>query len=159
MIQHQPVPDWEERIDYQLTVRPGARSTVSDLVLDQSQIEFNVSGDSGTVGCFNVTIPKSLMNCTELDDWTVWVNGTRLLSSDFSTPTENATATFVYFTWLVCFHFAGNYQRNKCGSRVLITNYSAIIHCNNASSNHNLQKRKWETVKTLDIGAPSVSIN
>jgi hypothetical protein len=75
-----------------------SNSTVSDLVLDQSQIEFNGSGDSGTVGCFNVTIPKSLMNCTELDDWTVWVNGTQLLPSDFSTPTENATATFIYFT-------------------------------------------------------------
>lgn len=75
-----------------------SNSTVSDLVLDQSQIEFNVSGDSGTVGYFNVTIPKSLMNCTELDDWVVWVNGTQLLPPDFPMPTENATDTFIHFT-------------------------------------------------------------
>jgi len=75
-----------------------SNSTVSDLVLDQSQIEFNVSGDSGTVGYFNVTIPKSLMNCTELDDWVVWVNGTQLLPLDFPPPTENATDTFIHFT-------------------------------------------------------------
>jgi hypothetical protein len=76
-----------------------SNATVSDLVLDQSQIKFNVSGESGTVGYFNVTIPKSLMNCTELDDWTVWVNGTQLLPPDFSTPTENATDTFMHFTY------------------------------------------------------------
>jgi hypothetical protein len=71
---------------------------VSDLVLDQSQIKFNASGDSGTVGYFNVRIPKSLMNCTELDDWIVWVNGTQLLPPDFLPPTENATHTFIRFT-------------------------------------------------------------
>lgn len=75
-----------------------SNSTVSDLVLDQSQIEFNVSGDSGTVGYFNVTIPKFLMNCTELDDWVVWVNGTQLLPPDLPPPTENATHTFIHFT-------------------------------------------------------------
>jgi hypothetical protein len=75
-----------------------SNSTVSNLVLDQSQIEFNVSGDSGTVGYFNVTIPKSLMNCTELDNWIVWVNGTQLLPPDFLAPTENATHTFIQFT-------------------------------------------------------------
>jgi hypothetical protein len=75
-----------------------SNSTVSDLVLDQSQIKFNASGDSGAVGYFNVTIPKSLMNCTELDDWVVLVNGTQLLPPDFPTPTENATDTFIRFT-------------------------------------------------------------
>jgi len=75
-----------------------SNSTVSDLVLDQSQIKFNASGDSGTVGYFNVTIPKSLMNCTELDDWVVWVNDTQLLPPDFPMPTENATHTFIHFT-------------------------------------------------------------
>ena len=75
-----------------------SNSTVSDLVLDQSQIEFNVSGESGTIGYFNVTIPKSLMNCTSLDDWTVWLNGTQLLPPNFLAPTENATHTFIQFT-------------------------------------------------------------
>jgi hypothetical protein len=75
-----------------------SNSTVSDLIFDQSQIKFNVPSDSGAVGYFNVTIPKSLMNCTELDDWIVWVNGTQLLPPDFPTPTENATDTFVHFT-------------------------------------------------------------
>lgn len=75
-----------------------SNSTVSDLILDQSQIEFNVSGESDTVGYFNVTIPKSLMNCAGLDDWTVWLNGTQLLPPSFLAPTENATHTFIQFT-------------------------------------------------------------
>lgn len=74
-----------------------SNSTVSDLVLDQSQIEFNFSGDSGTIGCCNVTIPKSLMSCSALDDWIVWVNGTQLSSPDL-TITENATHTFICLT-------------------------------------------------------------
>jgi len=75
-----------------------SNSTVSNLVLDQSQVNFNVSGDSGSIGYFNVTIPKSLMNCTQLDDWTVWINGTQLLPPDFPSPTGNATHTFIHFT-------------------------------------------------------------
>jgi hypothetical protein len=74
-----------------------SNSTVSNLVLDQSQIEFNISGDSGDVGYCNVTIPKSLMNCTTLNDWVVWVNSTQLSPPDL-TATENATHTFIYFT-------------------------------------------------------------
>jgi hypothetical protein len=74
-----------------------SNSTVSNLVLDQSQIVFNISGDSGTVGYCNVTIPKSLMNCTTLNDWAVWVNSTQLSPPDL-TATENATHTFIYFT-------------------------------------------------------------
>jgi hypothetical protein len=38
------------------------------------------------------------MNCTQLDDWTVWINDTQLLPPDFPTPTENATHTFIHFT-------------------------------------------------------------
>jgi hypothetical protein len=136
-----------------------SNSTVSDLVIDQSQIEFNVSGDSGTVGYFNVTIPKSLMNCTELGDWTVWVNGTQLLPSDFPTPTENATATFIYFTY----SFASTLQVTIKGTyavpefssptilllSIAITPLVTIVY----------KKRKWKTVKTLNTITPSVSIN
>jgi hypothetical protein len=136
-----------------------SNSTVSDLVLDQSQIEFSASGDSGTVGYFNVTIPKSLMNCTELSDWTVWVNGTQLLSSDFPTPTENTTATFIYFT---C-SFASTLQVTIKGTSavpefsspailllsIVITLLVTIVY----------KQRKWKTVKTLNTRASSVSIN
>jgi hypothetical protein len=136
-----------------------SNSTVSDIVLDQSQIEFNVSGDSGTVGYFNVTIPKSLMNCTELGDWTVWVNDTQLLPSDFPTPTENATATFIYFTY----SFASTLQVTIKGAyavpefssptilllSIAITPLVTIVY----------KKRKWKTVKTLNTITPSVSIN
>jgi hypothetical protein len=74
-----------------------SNSTVSNLVLDQSQLKFNISGDSGAVGYCNVTIPKSLMNCTTLDNWIVWVNSIQLFPPDLTT-TENATHTFMYFT-------------------------------------------------------------
>jgi hypothetical protein len=98
-------------------------STVSDTVLDQSQIEFNASGDPGAVGYFNVTIPKSLMNCTQLDDWVVWVNGTQLLPPDFPTPTENATHTSIYFTCT----FASTLQVTIKGTHVVPEFSSPII--------------------------------
>jgi hypothetical protein len=74
-----------------------SNSAVSNLVLDHLQMKFNISGDSGAVGYCNVTIPKSLMNCTTLNDWIVWVNSEQLFPPDL-TATENATHTFIYFT-------------------------------------------------------------
>jgi len=91
-----------------------SNSTVSNLVLDQSQIRFNISGDSGSVGYCNVTIPKSLMNCTTLDDWIVWVNGTQLFPPNL-TITENATHTFIYFTCT----FASSLQVTIKGTHVV----------------------------------------
>jgi hypothetical protein len=75
-----------------------SNSTVSNLVFCQGQICFNLTGETGNTGYCNVTIPKSLMNCTELDDWVIQVNSTPLSPPEFPLPTDNATHTFLYFT-------------------------------------------------------------
>lgn len=75
-----------------------SNSTVSGLVLDQSAIRLNIAGDSNGAGYCNVTIPKSLMNCTTLDDWSVWINGSELSRQQFLLPREDADNTYIYFT-------------------------------------------------------------
>ena len=59
----------------------------------QMQISFNVTGPSGTIGFCNVTIPKSLLKD---GPWTVTIDGQPPI--DFI-PTDNATHTFLYFTY------------------------------------------------------------
>jgi len=68
----------------------------------EKEISFNVIGPDDMTGYCNVSIPKSFMNCTALDDWDVTVNGN--LPAYFPTPTENATHTFVYFTYTTSTH-------------------------------------------------------
>lgn len=61
------------------------------------EISFNVMSPNGMTGYCNVSIPKPFMNCTSLDEWVVKVDGDP--AAYFPTPTENATHTFVYFTY------------------------------------------------------------
>jgi parallel beta-helix repeat protein len=58
----------------------------------QKQTTFNVTGSSGAKGFCNVTIPKNLLSG---DPWTITVNGAPI---DFG-QTENATHTFIFFTY------------------------------------------------------------
>jgi len=46
----------------------------------EKKISFNVSGQSGTAGFCNITIPRTLMDCTNLDDWIILANGTDISS-------------------------------------------------------------------------------
>jgi len=59
----------------------------------KGQLSFNVTGSSGTVGFCNVSIPKSLWTADPA--WGVLINGSPV------TPvkSENATHTFLYFTY------------------------------------------------------------
>jgi len=62
------------------------------------QISFNVTSPYGTIGYSNVTIPKTLLNVTNLDEWRVVMNGT-LLGAGERIVTENTTHTSIYFTY------------------------------------------------------------
>jgi hypothetical protein len=42
----------------------------------QKMISFSVTGLSGTAGFCNITIPRTLADCTNLDEWVVFANGT-----------------------------------------------------------------------------------
>ena len=65
----------------------------------ERQIRFNVTGPSNTTGFCNVTIPKQLLNCTNLAEWEVRLDGVPMSFPNFPTPTDNETHTFVYFTY------------------------------------------------------------
>jgi parallel beta-helix repeat protein len=77
------------------TVFVVSNSTVSDFSFNHENtlIQFNVEGETETTGFCNVTIPRNLLE-TE-DNWTVLVDG----DSITSTVTEDATDTYLYFTY------------------------------------------------------------
>ena len=82
-----------EGVNYPIIVS-SSNSTIADFNFYQSlkQISFKVSGETGTSGCCNVTIPKNLLKG---EPWTVRLNGT-----DWTfTATQNETYSFLYFTY------------------------------------------------------------
>ncbi|MEJ2126834.1 MAG: hypothetical protein P8X84_04915 [Candidatus Bathyarchaeota archaeon] len=72
-----------------------SNSTVSDFSFNHENtlIQFNVEGETGTTGFCNVTIPKDLLE-TE-DNWTVLVDETSVMLI----MEEDATDTFLYFPY------------------------------------------------------------
>lgn len=72
-----------------------SNSTVSNFNFNQTkmQISFNVTGDSGTTGYCNVTIPKSLLRDSP---WTIKIDNMTIIDFDKKT---NDTHTFLYFTY------------------------------------------------------------
>ena len=83
-----------ESVDYKVAIR--SNSTITDFVFNQTlmQISFNVNGTHDAVGFCNVTIPKSLLTG---DPWTITIEGEPPI--DFI-PSDNATHTFLYFTYM-----------------------------------------------------------
>lgn len=81
---------WEDT-NYPVTVR--SNSTTSNFKFNQTKAEvsFNVTGEPGTVGYCNVTIPNNLL----WGSFTVYVDGTEV----HYTETTNDTHTFLYFTY------------------------------------------------------------
>jgi len=72
-----------------------SNSTVSNFNFNKTemQISFNVTGESGTTGYCNVTIPKSLLKGSP---WIIKADSTTI--TDFDEKT-NDTHTFLYFTY------------------------------------------------------------
>ena len=51
-------------------------SQTFDFSQGQKMISFSVTGLSGTEGFCNITIPRTLVDCTNLDEWVIFANGT-----------------------------------------------------------------------------------
>lgn len=82
-----------EDIHYPVSIL--SNSTVSNFNFSQTerQISFRATGESGTTGYCNVTIPKSFLKG---DPWTIKVDDTTVTEFDKKT---NDTHTFLYFTF------------------------------------------------------------
>jgi parallel beta-helix repeat protein len=82
---------WEEIVYPVIVV---SNSTVTNFNFSQpdKQISFDVAGPDGTIGICNATIPKALLYG---EPWTVLIDGAPVPA----TITENATHTFLYFTY------------------------------------------------------------
>jgi hypothetical protein len=75
-------------------------STVQDFTFDSEnkRISFNVTGEPGTVGYCNVTIPRNLLNSDALNDWTITFDGNILPQNEFSI-TQNNDYVFIYLNY------------------------------------------------------------
>ena len=84
---------WENK---KYNVKVVSNSTVSEFSFDpnDTQIQFKVTGETGTTGFCNVTIPKKLLYADETK-WTVLVNGNPVTPS----ITEGENSIYVYFTY------------------------------------------------------------
>jgi hypothetical protein len=71
-----------------------SNSTISDFTFIQmdKEVNFNVTGPDGSFGFCNVTVPKALLYG---EPWTVLIDGAPVSA----TITENATHSFLYFTY------------------------------------------------------------
>jgi lysozyme len=75
-----------------------SNSTVTHLVLNQTQaqISLNITGSHGSEGYCNITIPKDLVK----GPWTYITDGETPSVIDISEEGENATHSFIYFTYI-----------------------------------------------------------
>ena len=82
---------------YNFVVDTESNSSVTDFGFSQPNklIYFNVTRATGTKGFCNVTIPKQLLDAPAPDNWIILIDG----GSVTFTKTENATHTFLYFTY------------------------------------------------------------
>jgi hypothetical protein len=83
--------------NYDIPIFTNSTVTSFDFAPDAKKITFNVTGPTGTGFC-NVTIPKTLLNASTLNDWTVTFDGEPLTQGDFQI-TENAEYVFVYLNY------------------------------------------------------------
>ncbi len=78
-------------------------SHVSNLQFNASlkQIMFTVSGETGTMGYCNITIPKTLLKAEPLEAWKVFLDG---YPQSQYVVTENDTHTFIYMNYTYSNH-------------------------------------------------------
>jgi len=68
----------------------------------EKKISFNVTGLSGTAGFCNITIPRTLVDCTNLDEWVIFANGTDISGNCI----KNRDADYTY----ICIPYSHSVQ-------------------------------------------------
>jgi hypothetical protein len=83
---------------YPIPIFTNSTVTSFDFNAGAKAITFNVTGQTGTLGFCNVTIPRNLLNATALSDWVIMFDGNRLTSGEFNI-TQNDDYVFVYLNY------------------------------------------------------------
>jgi len=86
-------------IDYNSTINTNSTVYNSSFNLDDKTLSFNVSGQTGTTGYVNVSIPKGLLDVDAGEPpgtWVVMIDGVPTTSF---IVTSNSTHTFIYFSY------------------------------------------------------------
>jgi hypothetical protein len=96
--------------------------------LTLKEISFIVSGPKP--GFSNITIPKSLLNTSNLDNWIVIIDNLPL-STQERTATQNATQTFLYFSYSLGIHEVQITTRTLVSSTVSIDLSSTTVALGN----------------------------
>ncbi len=63
----------------------------------EKKISFNVTGLSGTPGFCNITIPRTMVDCTNLDEWVIFANGTDI--SSICIKNRDTDYTYIYIPY------------------------------------------------------------
>jgi hypothetical protein len=86
----------------------------------EKKISFNVTGLSGTAGFCNITIPRTLVDCTNLDEWVIFANGTDISGNCH----KNRDADYTY----ICIPYTHSAQQIQVKSTWIVPEFpSAII--------------------------------
>jgi hypothetical protein len=61
-------------------------------------VSFNVTGNTGDTAYLYLSLPKNVINCTDISHWNITLNGVKygMSSSTFQVLADNATLTFLY---------------------------------------------------------------
>jgi hypothetical protein len=98
-------------------------STIPTQTFDFSQgekeISFNVTGLSGTEGFCNITIPRTLMDCTDLNEWMIFANGTDISSICI----KNRDTSYTY----ICIPYNHSVQPIVVKGRWVVPEFPAAI--------------------------------
>ncbi len=85
-----------QNTNFTLTALTNSTITNFEFEPAQNRIKINTTGLSATFGYCNISIPKMFMWCDSLSQWLVTVDG---FPPNTLEVTENATYTFLYFTY------------------------------------------------------------
>jgi len=80
---------------HEFNVTTVSNSSVSQVLFNQpgKKISFNVTGPDGTTGFCNVTMPRTMMDCANLDNWTIFIESD--LITDNCTMNRDADYTYI----------------------------------------------------------------